>query len=357
MSETRRCVFFNATLMQGGAERVVSIISHELAEQPLYKVTIILWYDKPIFYDIDSRVEIISIPKVGGTDNFLKKLLWLRKYFRKEKGVIISFLAPFNIVALVCHMGIKTPIVVADRNDPRKIPKQRIVRWLRNLLYRYADLVILQTKSNSEYFYRIEEKKKEIIPNPVLIGNMGGLALRTTKKKRIVTVGRLVPQKNHELLIRAFSNLSSIYPEYVLALYGDGPLRSSLQDLVERLGINSRVIFMGNVKNVFEDISNAEMFVLSSNFEGMPNALMEAMCLGLPVISTKVSGAIELINQYNAGLLVDIGDCAGLENAMKKLIEDDSYRETISKNAAKLVESVNPQTIANKWISSIESLG
>ncbi len=349
-------IFFDGTLLHGGAERVISIVTSELANDSLNKVSILLWYDEPDFYEIDPRVNVIKIPKVINSQCMIKKILWLRKYLSKEKGVMVSFLAPFNMIAIVSHFFLTYPIVVADRNDPRKIPKSRIFRFLRDFLYMFADIVVLQTERNSNYFKYIKADKKIIIPNPIAFKGKKGLALRTPKRKRIVSVGRLIEQKNNKLLMRAFAKIAKKYPYYTLSFYGDGELREQLKRLAYDLGIEKKVEFFGNVKKIHEEIADAEMFVLSSNFEGMPNALMEAMCLGLPVISTKVSGATELIEDKVNGLLVDINDVDGMEKSIEMLIDDSEYRKKMGQNATRIYDCVKSDIIVKKWVDCINRL-
>lgn len=296
-------IFFIGTLLEGGAERVISILTKELADEKDTKVSIVLWYDKDTFYQISPKVNLIKIPQMSGNNNFFQNLLWFRKFLKKEKGVLISFLASFNMLAIVAHLFVKTPIIVADRSDPSRVPTNYFIRKIRDILYIFADGVVLQTKQNSRYFSHITSSKKTVIYNPILLGDRNGIALSTNKKKKIVSVGRLIPLKNHELLINAFSLIIKKYPDYELWIYGEGMLRAHLEEIIKRLDLSKRIYLPGNSKKVYEEICDAEIFVLSSNYEGMPNALLEAMCLGLPVISTKVSGASDIIKDGENGYL------------------------------------------------------
>jgi len=191
----------NATMGHGGAERVISIVTKELVKKG-HEVEVLLYYDKPIFYALDENVKVTIDEKVIGKANVIKHCLFRRKYIKTEKpDVVISFLAPFNMLMLVTMLGIRIPLVLADRNDPRKVPGNFVVRKVRDFLYRFADAVVVQNESNKAYFSKQVQKKCQVIYNPIDMGEYAGSALREKKAKKIVSVGRLVKQKNPQLLL------------------------------------------------------------------------------------------------------------------------------------------------------------
>lgn len=349
----KKHLFFIGTLQNGGAERVVSILAGKMAEQGM-NVEILTYYDMPVFYKVHSDVKVTCVEKETGTKSKGKNFFWVRKYFRENADVLISFLAPFNIFALVCNFGTGTPIIVADRNDPTKIPSNTLVRKVRDFLYRFADGIVVQTKKNQSYFSKQVQKKSEIIYNPINLGEKAGSALQTAKDKKIVSVGRLMQQKNQKMLFRAFKNVVEKYPEYQLVIYGEGPMRGMLENYAKELGIEANISLPGSVSDVHDRIKDAEVFVLSSEYEGMPNALIEAMCLGLPVISTKVSGATDLIIDHKNGLLTELDNQKELENAMLELIGNPTLAEKLAKNAIELNNSLELNKIMNQWIHFIK---
>lgn len=349
----KKHLFFIGTLQNGGAERVVSILAGKMAEQGM-NVEILTYYDMPVFYNIHSDVKVTCVEKETGTKSKGKNLLWVRKYFKENADVLISFLAPFNIFALACNFGTGTPIIVADRNDPTKIPSNTLVRKVRDFLYRFADGIVVQTKKNQSYFSKQVQKKSEIIYNPINLGEKAGSALQTAKDKKIVSVGRLMQQKNQKMLFSAFKNVVEKYPEYQLVIYGEGPMRGMLENYAKELGIEANISLPGSVSDVHDRIKDAEVFVLSSEYEGMPNALIEAMCLGLPVISTKVSGATDLIIDHKNGLLTELDNQKELENAMLELIGNPTLAEKLAKNAIELNNSLELNKIMNQWIHFIK---
>lgn len=348
-SNKKRIVFFDGTLMQGGAERVISILSKSMSKEN-YDVTILLYYNEEIFYELDPDVKTVSVVEKTGTKNILLNMKWIRSFFKKNADIVISFLAPFNMLAITCNLGLKSPIIVADRNDPRKIPDNFLIRKARDFLYLLANGVVVQTTHNRNYFSNIIQKKSVVIYNPVSLNEKKGVAIQTIKLKRIVSVGRLMKQKNQLLLLKAFKKVASIRSGYKLTIYGEGPERMTLEKYIQENNMTGIVDLPGSVKNVHDVIADADIFVMSSNFEGMPNALIEAMCLGLACISTKVSGATDLIQDGVNGDLVDIGDEEGLAEKIIRLIDDDKRRKAYAVKALQLNELLSTEIIVKQWL-------
>ena len=351
----KRHIFFIGTLCNGGAERVVSILAGHMAKQGM-DVEILTYYDRPVSYELDSRVKLTAVETMTGSGNKVKNLLAIRKYFKRNVRIVISFLAPFNMMAIAANLGNGVPMIVADRNDPTKVPSNAAVRKVRDVLYRFATGVVVQTQKNKAYFCQAVQKKSKVIYNPIDLKDYAAIALHTEKEKKIVTAGRLMPQKNQKMMIRSFASVHEKHPDYQLVIYGEGPSRDELEALVKELGLVKCVLLPGNISDIHEHIKNAEIFVLSSDYEGMPNALIEAMCLGLPSISTKVSGAKDLIKDHENGLLTELNNQEQLEKAMLELIENKELADKLAKNAAKLNEELEVSKIMQQWIDFIKEL-
>ena len=351
----KKYVFFIGTLNNGGAERVISILTKHMAEAGK-QVEIVLYYDQEPFYSIHPDVEVVRIQKETGTKGILKNILWLRKYIKANSDVLVSFLAPFNILAIAASLGLGKKIIVADRNDPRFVPSNTIIRKARDLLYRFSDGVVVQNTGNKEYFSATVQKKSAVIFNPVDLGEKRGQALRTDKKKRIVSVGRLMPQKNQEMLLEAFAGARKDFPEYSLTIYGEGNYRDRLEAKINEFGLEGYVEMPGSKKDVFDLISDAELFVLSSNYEGMPNALIEAMCLGLPVISTAVSGTSDLIEDGVNGRVVEIGNKEQMAAAMRELLASADTRQKYAERAVLVNDKLEVNGIMEEWMKFIDRI-
>lgn len=349
----KKILFFICTLDDGGAQRVVSMLSSKMAERG-FDVEVLKYYKSENIYPISDNVKITTVEEETNTTSKFKNMLWMRKYFKKNTDVVISFLATYNMLALCANIGNNIPIIVADRNDPRFIPKNKLVRKLRNLLYILADEVVVQTTYNKKYFSKAIQEKCEVIMNPFSMKDKIGIALDSKKENYIVSVGRLEKQKNQLMLINAYNN--GVDRDYKLIIYGEGPYRKVLEDRINELKLNNYIILPGSVDNILDKIKTANLFVISSDYEGMPNSLAEAMCIGLPVISTNVSGSSDLIENNKNGVLIKCNDENALISSIKKIIEDKKFSEEISNNACDISKKIDIDNIANKWIEIVNRL-
>lgn len=345
-----------ATLGSGGAERVISILSTELIQE-YDTVEIILWKHHDIFYHIDKRIKIIDIETEIYSSSTFKKMKWFRKYIKSRRpDIILSFLYPYSIRVLTSLLFNNQKVIVAERRDPKKVQGGKLIEWGRNLLYLKATAITVQTIQNKMCYPSFLKKNISVIYNPVsLPDDYIGSANTTIKEKEIVTVGRLIPEKNHELLIRSFAEFYNDHSCYKLTIWGEGPLRKNLQELIDSLNLHDCVFLKGNNNEVLKEIIKSEIFVLPSNTEGMPNALIEAMCLGLPCISTNVSGASDLIIPGDNGLLIDIGDQSALITCLKHLSENSEYRTALGLKAVSIYKLVKKDHIIKQWKSLINT--
>ena len=344
-----------ATLTQGGAARVCANLSKPLCDN--YDIVILVtWADRPQFYEYDNRAKWLCVEKEVGK-NDIKRMLWFRNLIKKEKpDLILSFLEPFNLRVLICTMGLGVKTIVAERNDPQSVNKYSFLSYLEKFVYRRAHGILVQTPTIQRFFDGKLKDRTHVIYNPVNIPtSMVGAALKTPKQKRIISVARLMPQKNHDILIKAFAKFQKNHQDYTLTIYGEGPLMENLKSLAESLGIGGKVFLPGPSKTVHQDILDAEMMCLVSVREGMSNAMIEAMCLGLPCICTKVSGAVDLITDGENGILVDIGDVNGLVQKMNELAYNKALSQNVGKKASELYQILNKEKINQEWISYLKA--
>ncbi len=346
----KRIVFFCGSLKEGGGERVISILANRMIDD--YAVDILLYYDREVFYKIDERINIVSVQRETNA-GILQNIKFIREYCKKYAQIVISFLAPFNMVAIFSLLFTKVPIIVADRNDPRHIPSNIFLRLARNFLYHFANGVVFQTERNKRYFSSLIQKKSVIINNPISDEIELGIALNTPKDNTIVTVGRLCEQKNQMMLIDAFKSISDQFVNFKLIIYGEGPYRQALENKIIELELGEKVFLPGQVKDIIKKISSANIFVLPSNFEGMSNALIEAMAIGLPVIVTNVSGSEELIVNGINGVIINKGDNVSLIREISRLLNDNEYCDLLGTNAVKSASQLKSSTIIKKWYAFI----
>lgn len=341
-----------SALSQGGAGRVCANLSYALCDN-YESVILIAWNNHTLFYEFDLRARLLSVEKEVGSKNDLKRLWWFRNFVKHEKpDLILSFMEPYNLRVLFSTIGLGVPTVVSERNEPHAINKYWLIDQFEKLVYELADGIVVQTPTIQRFFDGRLASRTRVLYNPVdLPLDMVGNALNTPKKNRVVSLARLIPQKKHDVLIRAFAKFCKNHSGYTLTIYGEGPSRDSLLQLAVSLGIGDKVSLPGNIKCVHEAILDANMMCLVSSREGMSNAMIEAMCLGLPCICTKVSGAVDLINDGKNGMLVDVDDMDALAEKMRLLADDASLSYSIGHEALGLFDVLNKTKINEEWIS------
>lgn len=355
----KRIMLIISSLSGGGAERVTANLSAALSDQ--YKVCVVTLFGNKDSdaYTLDDRVELYrytdyweQVPRlVRKIKNLLKPLprvLWTRKMKREWKpDVTISLLIVPNIVNVLTNVGDFR--IVSERADPQKIGGS-YYRYTRFSLSK-ADHVVFQSKRVQHMFSQKVQAKSSIILNPVSVS-----AIASPKaEKRIVTAGRLADQKNHRMLIRVFARFHESHPDYTLEIYGKGPLRDSLDQLIHDLHLSKCAFVHDFAPDLHKQIQTATMFVLPSDYEGLSNALLEAMMMGLPCISTDCAGSDEVIEHGKNGLLIPVGDENALYEAMVTLAESATVRETLSKGALESSLRFQRDTVLRQWIELIEA--
>lgn len=355
-----KMMFCLGSMNKGGAERVVANLSNIFSKK--YNVTIVITSNKPSAYDLDNSINLQHLDGININKNFIvkniKRVCKLRRIIKKEKpDIILSFLPEPTFRLIVSKLFIKTKVIISVRNDPNVEYNNFIKKMLVKLLYSMADGFVFQTEDAMRWFSRKIQKKSIIIPNPI---NDIYLTDRFTGKRKneIVTVGRLTEQKNHYLLIDSFKEVSKDFPNFKLKIIGDGNLKDSLINYSKKCGLEDKIIFRGNIENVKDEIYKSKVFVLSSDYEGMPNALMEAMALGIPCISTNcpIGGPKFLIEDNINGILVDVNDKDEMVKAIKKILINDELLNKISKNSNDNMKKYNSKLITNKWETYIKEV-
>ncbi len=349
----KKILFVTGSMGKGGAERVISILSKHF-EGKGYEVSIAMVLHNIISYEIPSKINIINLSsKRGIKKDFIKVIIALRKYLKNEKpDLIVAFMAQNVIITGVAAWGLKIPIIASERIDPSMVKRNYFYKKVLNLIYERCRKIIFQTKRAYNYFPEKVREKGCIIGNPIEITTE---KQKDITKNKIVTVGRLVKQKNQSLLIEAFYEINKKYPNYVLVIYGNGPLEKELKEKVKKLGLQDKVFFPGISDNIHKEISDAEIFVLTSNFEGLSNAMLEAMLMGLPVITSDCAGADEIIKEKENGLLFRVGDKEKLIEQIELLINDMKLKEKIGKNAKISAQIYKKENVINEWEKVIES--
>ena len=289
------------------------------------------------------------------TEN-VKRYLRLKKYVIENSNNTFVVFLPVTI-CLLLHFSryITGKIIASERNDPNQY--SRAQRLLLRYYARRADKWVFQTKDAKNWYTDIVKESK-VIPNAI---NQEFMTAEAHMEKDLVHIimaaGRLNKQKNFKLLIDAFDRISIKYPHYILKIFGKGPLEEKLKAYAHSKSCGKQIQFCGYADNMHQQLVNTTIFVMSSDYEGMPNALMEAMALGVPCISTDCpcGGPRYLIEDHFNGLLVSVNDVCGLANAMDELLGDDKLRHSIGSNARLIVNTLNPSKIYAVWQEYIQS--
>ena len=356
----KHIVFLTLTLSRGGAERVIANLCND-ALSGKYRVSIITCMNRPVGYELKSGIEHICIEETSDihyhnlAERFMKRRKRLKRVLEECKpDVLLCFLPEPNFLALSLKKYFHFPTIISVRNDPVREYKKPIYQLIMRMLYPKADGYVFQTKQAMEYFSFSKHimDKGTIIPNPLGRDFIEFSRVEEKKRKKvIVNVGNFSGQKNQVLLIRTFSKIADQFPEHGLTIYGEGSKRKELEELICELHLEKRVKLPGNVSKLAEKIEDAALFVLSSDYEGMPNALMEAMAMGIPCISTDCpcGGPDFLIRNGENGMLVPVGDMDGLADAMSKLLTDRELADSMGKKAMDITSQLGPDLIHENW--------
>lgn len=351
MSSIDKVIFIMPSMKSGGAERVIATLANNLVD--FYSIEIWLMIDDQIEYTLSNRVvvnkDFVEIKKGG-----IYRLLWLVKSLKKEKNIaIISFMTKMNLYAILAGKIAGKKVIVSERNDPTKTISSKYF-GLRNIIYKMSDSIVFQTKGAMNFFPEAIRKKGVLILNP-LRKNIPAV-YNGRRENIVVTVSRLHPQKNLVLLIDAFDKFLIRFPSYKLVIYGEGPLENKLKETVRKKGIEKNVKFAGFDEDVLNKISRASMFVITSNFEGLSNSLIEAMSIGLPCISTDSppGGARMVIQDGVNGILTPVGDLNSLVEAMCYIADNPASANSMGISASKIRETAYEKNICELWREIIE---
>lgn len=350
------------SLSPGGAERVMVLLANGLLARH-HQITICTLghgFDDCI-YPLDPGLKLlplglIRLPRhkglVGTLIHLLELIRGLRRHLRATRpDAVIAFITETNIFTVLATLGLGIPTIISERCDPAITPLRRLWKVARRLIYPLASALVVQSEEVRAWFSPWVRRRTRVISNPVLPTPQG----RPTPdcsgpNRRLIAVGRLVHQKGFDLLLEAFSRLAPTHPEWTLEVWGEGPLRGELEAQRDHLGLKNRVSFPGLTEDIHARYAQAEVFVLSSRFEGFPNALCEAMANGLAVVATSCSGGVrDILRPGVDGLLVPPEDVKALESALSDMLTSPGLRASLGSQARSVVERFGLDSVLDQW--------
>ncbi len=352
-----------SSLDSGGSERALSELANYWASQhhQISLITLASPNSQP-FYPLDPKINLVQINQfsvefsiIKRLKNIFNRIFCLRKTIKSlNPDVIVSFVDIMNITVIIATIGLNMPVIVSERTHPGYYQLPILYKKLRQFFYPKATIVIIQTQSAASYFKNLNNIL--IIPNVVPKPTLVKQNIAASLAKQIVSVGRLCFSKGFDTLIHAFYKLSINYPDLTLTIYGEGAERINLENLIASLDLQNRVQLPGAIKNIQEALIQADFFIFPSHYEGFPNALCEAMAIGLPVVASNCSGNVDIVEDHANGRLFPVGDVDALIKIMQELIGDFEQCEKLSINARKISEQFSEARIYSMWEEVINSV-
>jgi len=356
-----RILFVLPSLGAGGSERVVTTLAnHWAAAGREVGVANFDAPDFPPFYPLAKEIALfrLNLPAVAESlpvqlRQTMRRIRAIEGVYREFKpDVVISFLTKANVMAILAARRSRVPVIISERNNPTLQHFNGFWRIARAYTYPRAFSFVTMTTAAAEYYPERQRPRTKIIPNPVKLPENWQ---NRRKGNTVTSVGRLTGQKQFHLLIEAFSSISARFPGWNLRIWGEGDARKDLEDLRAKLGMEDRIYLPGLTDYPGQWVETADVFVLSSAYEGWPNVIVEAMAAGLPVVSFDCEhGVKDMIEDGVSGRLVPQSDVAGLADAIAGVLETPDLRASLATNALKASRRYETESIACQWIQIVE---
>jgi GalNAc-alpha-(1->4)-GalNAc-alpha-(1->3)-diNAcBac-PP-undecaprenol alpha-1,4-N-acetyl-D-galactosaminyltransferase len=384
-----RITFVISSLRGGGAERVVSHMANYWASLGWPTTILTVSHgDEPPYFHLHSRVNHVDmrfsrvanhpVPNARALQA-LKQVFDEcsapeRRIFLTELNLVvclrhaivdtrpdavISFINLTNIRVLLATQGLSIPVIVSERNDPYRDLIGEGMSRLRRRLYPRATYLVAQTEEAAGYFDAVSPERRTAIPNPVLPAATDGNGRNSGNSGRtLLGMGRLSEEKGFLYLLRAFGRVAEKHPDWSLQIWGEGPQRPHLERLAGRLNLAERIRLPGFTRQPFDALKRADLFALSSLFEGFPNVLCEAMAHGLPVVSFNCSSGIrEIIRNGVDGVIVPAADMEALALALDQLMESEQERNRLASKAGEIAERFSIEKTMTMWDQLLPRVG
>lgn len=355
----KKILFITSALSYGGAGKMIAYLANAFAEFEDYNVSIYVELSRGVHYSMNNKINIVEENRQYKSyllRHFLEIFQMRKRIKELDPDLVISFQTNQNALAVLGTRGRHVPVIISERGDPylHNNVFERMKRWIIS----HAEGGVFQTQRARARYGKRLQKRSVVIHNPNTVKALNPPAW-VDRRDEIAFVARFdVFQKRQDLMVKAFEIVAKQIPEIKLVFYGDGVEQKQIMRLVDELGLNDRVVFKGLVKNIPDAIRDSKVFVLASDYEGLPNALIEAMACGLPCVSTDCSpgGARELIQDGENGVIVPCGDIKGLADRIIFMLKNPEEAERMGHEAQKIVDRLEPSKIFGKWKDYVDSV-
>lgn len=357
--------FLIKNLSSGGAERATVSLANYFALHS-QDVEIITFNSVDSFYPLEESVSVrtaelgeleqsASAKRLFGS---IKRIIAIRRLVKSlQLDVLIGMSFAMTWYAVLATMFTKTKSVGTERSNPYRYKATKLNTFLRKFFYNFTDGYVFQTRRAAQFFGNKKSERDIIIPNAIFNETVYSLSPPAERKKIICATGRLIKLKRFDLLIDAFAKIADQIPDYMLFIFGDGEEKEDLENQIEYLGLKNRIILAGTDPQAVKFVNFASVFVLSSDFEGMPNALLEALAMGVPCVSTRCEmGPDELIENRVSGILTDVGSSEQLAEAILEIIENPDFAKKLSENGRKLLKTHSIENISRQWLDYLSRI-
>ena len=353
----KNVLFLTNSISYGGAAKMLCFIANELQKKN-FNVSIINYNSTGNKVDysqkIDEGIKVFEY-RVGGIKGLkrLHQIRYTKKIAKEVKAdVIIAFTFIPNAIAQIVGKKLHIPSIMSERADPyRTITSSKADQLLLKIINKSVGGVF-QIQGAREFYDKSLQERSTVIPNPIFLKDELIFSEFANRGKSVVSVGRFDnEQKRYDIMFQAFKIFSEKHPEYVLKLYGAGPDEKYIEEEIEKLEMKGKIVIKGFTSNPMKDTVNDGIFLITSDYEGISNAMLEAMAIGLPVVSTDCSpgGARMVITDHEDGLLVPTGDCEKIAQALCEFAESDELSIKCGNNAKAVVERFSPEKITDQW--------
>lgn len=360
----KKILFITNSLGFGGAEKMLAFVAGGLCRRG-HSVAVVNLNNVPDYVNehmqtLEEGVRLFSLKQPQGQNKNVYYIREIRKIAKECRAdVLIGFTTYPNMYAKIVGALLGVPSVMSERGDPAKTMGSSLKSRLSLAIINASRGGVFQTEGARDFYGKGLQKRGRVIPNPIFIKGEVPFVPYDKREKSVVSVGRLDnDQKRYDVMLDAFAIFSKKHPDYVLKLYGAGTDEAQIRSWVRERGLDERVRFMGLTKQPMQDTCCDGMFLITSDYEGISNALLEAMAVGLPCVSTDHTpgGARLLISNRENGLLAPVGDAQGLADAMCAYAEDPALAAKCGENAKAVTTRFAPDRIIDLWEEYVEDI-